>query len=144
MIRFYTKKEREYDDKLINRLEKAYKKEEDPVKKAEKELYFHYLYEARRMKLLAQQFQFMMKCPNEQLEELQSHLYLSGLFSNSCPICEHSEYYAEKRWVEAMEQKKGGEGWKDWVKTAKAEMDSRKRRKIRKKEVPKNGKQKKR
>jgi len=137
MIRFYTKKEREYDDKLIARLEKAYQKEEDPIKKAEKELYFHYLYEARRMKLLAQVFQYMMKWPDEQLEELQSHLYLCGLFGYDCPVCEHSEYYAEKIWVEAMEQKKGGEGWQDWVAKAKKKMNEPKKKAV------KNGKSKK-
>ena len=114
---FYTDEELEKDNEIVKELEEDYKNETDPVKKAEKELYYHYMYEARRMKLLAKGFQDMVAYDvGVLLEETEHYIYMDHLLGCSCPICRSSYMFAEKPWAEEMAKSLGQETWKDKVK----------------------------
>ncbi len=117
MEEVYPDSEYEKDNEIVGKLEADYKEETDPVKKAEKELYFHYMYEARRMKLRAKQFQWMINKNAEEdlLEETVEYIYVDHLLGGNCPMCRHDHMFAEKPWAEEMAKKLGKKTWKDIV-----------------------------
>jgi len=120
----YTDEEYEKDSQAVKELEADYKSESDPLKKAEKELYYHYMYEARRMKLLARNFQFIVEKNKEGLlEEIEQSIYANHLFGG-CLSCQRDHMYAEKPWAEEMAKSMGRETWKDMVAKLKEQMES--------------------
>lgn len=124
-MKIYTDEEYAKDNQIVKGLEEDYKSESDPVRKAEKELYYHYMYEARRMKILAKDFQFMVKnYKKDLLEEIEWSIYVNHLFGGGCLSCQRDHMYAEKPWAEEMAKSMGRETWKHMVAKLEEKMES--------------------
>ena len=62
----YTEEDRKRDDEQVEALKQDYENETDDVKKAEKEIYYHYFYESRRQKSIASIFKYMIEHNSEE------------------------------------------------------------------------------
>jgi len=118
----YSAEDQKRDDELVEKLEKDYETETDPVLKAEKYVYSYYFYEARRMKLLAMYFnEGIKRDPNDLLDEEEYYIWTDAILSSGgdCSVCDLHNHYSEKMWVSEMEKKLGKEDWKETVKKTK-------------------------
>lgn len=122
----YSEEERQRDDEKCDALEQDYENETDPVKKAEKEIYFHYFYESRRQKSIAANFKYMIEHNSEEdvLDDTVQYIYMDHLFGG-CDICKHKHMWAEKPWAEALAKKLGKETWKEIVAKLEDKMEDK-------------------
>jgi len=103
----YSKEEYEKDTVLIDRLEEEYKAEKDTYERASKRVYYNYLYEARRFKLLGSMFKDGIEnWTQEFLDEQRDHLYDGHILG----AIDDEPFYV-KDWVKEAEKKFGYEPW---------------------------------